>query len=582
MSPYGRVLDSKRKEIRVLILQPANSELPVQCSTETVSLLDHPQYEALSYVWGDASITQIIYFDGSPFPVTKNLAVALHHLRLPEKPRKIWIDALCINQKNTQERNDQVQMMGDIYRNANPVLIWLGEADKEIDEGFELVLAAGKETDIPEDSERKLIAFYINLVERHWFNRLWTVQELALANRDPLIGCGFKWTTWSVLFRVWQRVALNQFREMGMTIPTQNTKESADNEESEVRPNGIKIDLLNNLRTAVHNNGGETLRNLLLNTVSSNATEPKDRIYALRGMMLPNDREGIRVDYDRSLGIVYAEAVSQLFQKTNGPFFLSGVELAGPANSDSSYPSWVPTFGSKSLLSPTRLHPPGIGVSGAGSNCENGVVDEDLKTLRVRGMYIDHILEKCEFGDEDNYLSRLGKVDILASKARELAASTRGFRSYLSAFKCKEPVWRTLVANKKYSGGTREPAPESYEQMYESLLRDQHGHYLDGDEDFTREYKLALMNTLQSNCFFITATGFYGIGLKSVRKGDQLAIWFGAPAPFVLRPHATDHGEDSAVYSALGIAYMAGIMDGEMVDEVYCEDLEDDITFVVQ
>ena len=88
------------------MLQPSTAGVEIQCSIETVSLFDRPEYEALSYVWGDASIQRIINFDGIQFPVAKNLAIALHHLRLPEKPRRVWVDALCINQANTKERNE--------------------------------------------------------------------------------------------------------------------------------------------------------------------------------------------------------------------------------------------------------------------------------------------------------------------------------------------------------------------------------------------------------------------------------------------------------------------------------------------
>src|SRR4051812_1877495 len=92
-------LDSSRKEIRLLTLLPLSAGPEIQCSTETVSLLDNPEYKALSYVWGDASIRRPITFNTHPdFPVTANLAIALHPLRLAHVPRRLWIDALCINQ----------------------------------------------------------------------------------------------------------------------------------------------------------------------------------------------------------------------------------------------------------------------------------------------------------------------------------------------------------------------------------------------------------------------------------------------------------------------------------------------------
>jgi hypothetical protein len=587
-SHYNKPLEATRKEIRRLVLQPLSAGTTIQCSTETISLFDEPEYEALSYVWGDASTQKRIIFNGIPFPVTENLAIALHHLQLVDKPRRLWVDALCINQSDTKERNEQVVLMGEIYALAKPVLIWLGETSEESDEAFTLMTKIGKGTEATEEISRNLFAFYMELVEREWFTRLWTIQELVLAGQDPLVGCGFKWTTWSTLIGTWQKVAWMEFSKMGMVIP-QEAEENDENADGRrgVRPASIKLDLLNNLRTAVTSKRGEALRDLLLNTNLSKATEPRDRIYALLGMMRQEDRQQLTVNYSRPLGTVYAEAVAHVFQKGNGPFLLSGMELAGPSP-NTPFPSWVPTFGSRSLLSPIRFHPPGIGASGAGSNCVNGAVDQDLKTLSVRGLPIDTIIDKIQFSEGKECLTQLSQVEALASKARQLAALNSEQRPYLTGFKTKEPTWRTLIANKSYSEAARKPALESYGEMYNVLLQKQDSKssgQVDGDK-FVRDYRLCLLNHLPLGCFFITATGFCGIGQGTVQKGDQLVIWFGAPVPFVLRPYdQTRDGHEQQqerIFAVCGVAYVAGIMDGEMVDEVYCEDLEDDVMFTIR
>jgi hypothetical protein len=316
MNIYNTPLNSTKKEIRILILEPSSAGYPIKCSTKVVSLLSEPQYVALSYVWGDVSIRDSIVLDGGPFLVTKNLAIALHRLRLPDKPRRLWVDALCINQNDMEERNEQVAMMGEVYIHAKPVVIFLGEAFDDSDEALKFISTVSEEAEITEGSSIRFFSFYMSLVEKEWFTRLWTVQELVLATQDPLIGCGFAWTTWSKLLKLWQKVALKEFSKMDMVI--MDTKErSADNqgELSGVRPNCIKIDLLNNLRTAVGNRGGEELQDLLLNTVSANATEPKDRVYGLLGMMHNEDRQLLTVNYGRTLGVVYAEAIAHIFSK---------------------------------------------------------------------------------------------------------------------------------------------------------------------------------------------------------------------------------------------------------------------------
>ena len=584
MALYSIDLNHREKEIRRVILQPTNLGLSITCSLDKVSLADKPEYEALSYVWGNSTTRQDIMVDNLPFSATQNLAVALQHLQLPDKPRKLWIDAICINQSNVEERNAQVQMMGEIYAHANPVLIWLGEATDESNEAFDLMSATEAEEDITDEAGRRIFSLCFELVKREWFTRLWTVQELALANRDPIVGCGSKWMPWSILSRAWQRVAMREFEKMQMVMPESRPgMESGGDTDLVLRTSGIKLDLLINIRAAASTRGGDSLRNLLLHTNTSQVTEPKDRIYALLGMMSKQDREKITVDYSRDVGTVFAGAVAHIFEKGQGPFFLSGLELTGPMTSAST-PSWVPNFGSKSLLSPSRFHAPGIGASGDGSNCTNGAVSDDLKTLRVRGLYIDTVAEIIEFGHWGECLSRLPEVEELAVQARQLAACDTNDRPYLKPFKSKEPLWRTLITNRAYTGATREVAPHSYGAMYEILLRKQRNESGQSCADeSTRDYELSLMNYLPCSRFFITATGFCGIGPEVIEKGDQIAIWFGSPAPFILRPHPQPEAEQNGtIFAVVCVAYVAGIMDGEMVNEVYCEDLEDDIVFTVQ
>ncbi|KAF5879651.1 putative heterokaryon incompatibility protein [Botrytis fragariae] len=629
MTPYSQPLSLSNREIRILILQPLSQGTPIQCTVETISLLSHPSYEALSYVWGDASIRQTITFNDTPFSVTQNLAIALHHLRLPLKPRRLWVDAICINQSDIKERNEQVTLMGEIYSLAKPALVWLGETFEGCKEAFDLMskIAIASEDEIIEEESQTLFSFYIELVKKEWFTRLWTIQELALADQEPLVGCGFTWTTWSVLSKVWQKVAMIEFTKMGMVMmecgdENENANKTAVSQG--VRTSTIKIDLLNNLRTAVTDKKGEDLRDLLLNTVTSKATEPKDRIYGLLGMMSSSDRKAITVDYNRPLGTIYADAISHIFHKGRGPSFLSGLELAGPKPPFQypAFPSWVPRLGSETLLHSTLYHPPGIGVSGAGSTAINGHISPDLKTLYIRGLPIDTIAEKFTFGPDNECLTQLSHVEEMVLKAKDLAILHSHYRPYLHTFKTKEPVWRTLVTNKLYTGAGREVAPEAYGEMYDILLnqntqdhntnrnipsqdKDSSHNYIDK----IRDYRLSLLNRLPNSAFFITTTGFYGVAPKAIEIGDQLAIWFGAAAPLVLRrwdvkgqkpSHDVDSNhsdtvkvegernregnekEQSEIFAAVTVAYVAGIMDGEIVDEVYCEDLEEDVVFTVR
>jgi len=113
--------------IRLLKLSPGSSEsAPLEISFAEVDLDDRPQYEALSYVWGDKTEKAAILCHGKTIEVTPNCEIALRRLRLVTKPRSLWIDVLCINQRSLNERNHQVSMMGNIYSAATRVIVWLG------------------------------------------------------------------------------------------------------------------------------------------------------------------------------------------------------------------------------------------------------------------------------------------------------------------------------------------------------------------------------------------------------------------------------------------------------------------------
>ncbi|KAM0274918.1 hypothetical protein ACHAQH_007727 [Verticillium albo-atrum] len=116
-------------KIRVLTLQPAGLDDDIQVTLRTVDLYSRPtsEYEALSYVWGDETdLTSVTVDNDFSIKVTANLDVALRHLRRQDKPRTLWIDAICINQQDDKERGQQVSQMGDIYQRTNRVVAWLG------------------------------------------------------------------------------------------------------------------------------------------------------------------------------------------------------------------------------------------------------------------------------------------------------------------------------------------------------------------------------------------------------------------------------------------------------------------------
>lgn len=117
------------RNIRILVLVPSQDfDSDIQCRLIQPSLDEaRGGYDALSYVWGSRTRSLEIICNDKPFLVTKNCLLALRYLRDPKETRFLWIDAICIDQMSDTERGHQVELMGEIYKFANNVIIWLGE-----------------------------------------------------------------------------------------------------------------------------------------------------------------------------------------------------------------------------------------------------------------------------------------------------------------------------------------------------------------------------------------------------------------------------------------------------------------------
>jgi hypothetical protein len=120
-------LSADGNEIRVLYLRPGSWHDEISCDLKVVSLDENPEFEALSYVWGDPEDTSPVRLDSCALEVTKNLKAALRRLRKKECDRVIWIDQLCINQVDLEEKSKQVAFMPQIYKSCKEVFLWLGE-----------------------------------------------------------------------------------------------------------------------------------------------------------------------------------------------------------------------------------------------------------------------------------------------------------------------------------------------------------------------------------------------------------------------------------------------------------------------
>jgi hypothetical protein len=125
-SQLYQTLDNQSRQIRILMLLPGLEPSTIHCRLEKVSLDEAPQYQAISYAWGDPKDTQSARVGSMEIKIRSNLEACLRHLRRPDGELRLWVDAICINQEDDQEKSQQVAMMGEIFRSCTSAYIWLG------------------------------------------------------------------------------------------------------------------------------------------------------------------------------------------------------------------------------------------------------------------------------------------------------------------------------------------------------------------------------------------------------------------------------------------------------------------------
>lgn len=121
-------LDAERQEFRLLAVH-ASSAGTIRATITTQSLIEKPHYETVSYCWGDASIRGRIILNGHHFDLPASTENTIRRMRYDDTDRVLWIDTICINQTDIDERSHQVAIMDGIYRSGVRNLIWLGEAE---------------------------------------------------------------------------------------------------------------------------------------------------------------------------------------------------------------------------------------------------------------------------------------------------------------------------------------------------------------------------------------------------------------------------------------------------------------------
>lgn len=347
-------------EIRLLFSTFEAGE--VVYNLETVQLQDHTSvlaHDALSYTWGDLSHTFPIICSGRTLQIHKNLHEALPFLARRASPRPIWIDAICINQSDEVEKNDQVRTMHQIYRVATEVWVWLGCGMEHTAEMISLLpqfirvskecagLDGGELNDTPESqglpplSSPVWDAFY-SLLHHKWFCRLWIVQEAALA-RSIKVLCGRHEIAWADLDD-----AMDGAESM-------NKLHDANRNTTKFR---IGANYIVFLVRSLMNSAEERIKFSVLSSSTTLAKvtsliseghdcyDPRDRVFGVVGLVDENTVSDLGLVYEMDLTELYTKFTRLILTCSDGE---SGsrwsiLNMATFLNKTRGLPSWCPDF----------------------------------------------------------------------------------------------------------------------------------------------------------------------------------------------------------------------------------------------
>lgn len=389
--------------IRIESCESNHSEEEVRCTLVCAKPWQSQSgYECLSYCWGDASQTEKIslrtcigpemsaYY---PFNVTTNLRNALRRLRDTHASRWLWIDAICIDQRNLHERAAQVGFMKEIYKRAEGVVIWLGESSPLTTSAVSAITVISRwfasETSVQPDhiigaDGLRLTAQHLDVLKGFrskdrlgiptqeayeqvatffslpWFRRVWVLQE-AFSGSTITARIGTHSLPWGsvILATLWQSfLTRNYTSSQGESSSTH----SADAENDIVphshpmnsRLNGPHISRgylpelwLGLLHTRIPR--GLSMLELVCRARDFQATDPRDKVFALLGLANDignaEDRPiSLLPDYTKTKERVYCDFAKSLIIRQRNLGILSAVDTftAQRHFARRFSPSWMP------------------------------------------------------------------------------------------------------------------------------------------------------------------------------------------------------------------------------------------------
>ncbi|KAK7430450.1 hypothetical protein QQZ08_002969 [Neonectria magnoliae] len=603
----------KPGNIRVLRLVSVTPE--VILDIEHVSLDSNPTYNALSYAWGKRKpvFTSRVFIKDRFIDVTPGLHECLQHLN-GYVGSNIWVDAICINQVDNEEKSYQVQAMARVYRQATKVLAWLGpsadnsdQAIKGIDTWGKAVSDAGildveseifsKWPDVGDDpklvkskdtllglmqkaadlegdvnrvDERLPRVALAQLTDRPYFTRVWVKQEMTLAD-NAVILCGTRSTAVEYLHAIILFYGLLQPWEISewragriVRIPGPFSEQELMNAETpwELLKTVSASDAPGRLlsgRRRYQQDGADPLHMHLQNAYVRpraqvlDCEDPRDKIWGLLGIAADTDELELKASYTISAEVVYETTARNLLRQGRVDM------LKWCRSRQVRPPSWVPNW-ELPIRNPWSedLGMPLFKATGTKQQPRSDETQSVLPgSIRLHGILVDTITDtgslwRADF--DDNFDQTV---------FRTMVHNLTGFleKSRYSEDQRMDAAWRIPIGDKEFQESNPYflRATQRSEKQFQALT----SRMIDSDMmAATYSYQACMGYNFMARPI-LSGKGYVGICPSDVEPGDIVVLLFGGSTPFVLRPRTGGQGG----YLIVGEAYVYGIMDGEAAND---------------
>jgi hypothetical protein len=564
-------------------------------------------YAALSYVWGDDPSDRLIYINGLEFKVRTNLEAALRSLakdQLFQGNFKIWIDALCINQDDLDERSVQVTKMKDIYTKAWNVVAWLGPARDESPKAFQLlhILYEHREKSKAEELKNTLLqnpgclgeGLWLALQElviRPYWSRVWIMQEVTMGSKRVIIRCGDDAMLWNTFImgisclhdHFWQakdRPLAQDRARKGLPSKAWNTR-SLHMLKKDLKP------LVEGQTSNVEQDRWTSLSRLVDISASCNSTKRRDKVYGMLGMMNPMIAAQLKPDYQKKLDEVFLDTALAGLVASSNLDFLRDANLWPPANGPTWVPDWTWRWRNRdgrfwSTFKTSLALPADFQVSGRKLRCRGIIIDEiDGLGARKKAQFSyqedSFVQPKFNMRPYGNFAeTQFALTHALTGDGTWTPRNESGFRrsiiylpktykAGLSEFKRRN--WRNFMLDRGYyhtwqgwreANGNLMLAGQPMDDYFSDCIPS------DAIEDQLWQAKGHFTNCQIYRRFAISKRGLFGwvpdfVGLEPMHQvipGDVVAIIYGCSTPLLLRRRADG-------YAVVGEAYFLGLMAGE-------------------